>query len=501
MTNPKISRWIATSLFFLAVITLPNVIFFACSSNKNTSITSIEQTDDTILLRSTNKPYSGIARSTYTSGQYRVECKIHKGRITEWKRWYPNGVREYHAIVQEARLRDTSLSYRPLLEHNTSKFSGNFEAFHPNNQTAVKVSFRDGNPEGIARSWHPNGILRSEIDFTESPHPKVKLFDRQGILAAELIMGNPHASDLFLGPIPSPGTPLAARMREFRLYHENGYVHVHGRYSRFGRSLSSIETWDTKGNRIRRPQPEDEQATFRLGDHTLAMNWVRPGELIRSAISPHASQEPLKIEEGFWLGIHEVTQDQWNAVMDKNPSFFDNNGRLPAETMTWHEANEFCRRLTRMQSDLGKLPIGYEFSLPTHPQWEYTFRAGDTGLIPHTFLEMIPHTENTPARTLPVASAKPNAWGFYDMMSNVSEWGKKEHTLSWRHRPPMAQTWSMDLYRTGVVMGGSTAHKPNRCNYLRMYSESSNARFRTIGFRVALVRTPSSHLFSDASNN
>lgn len=501
MTNPKISRWIATSLFFLALVTLPNVIFFACSSNKNTSITSIEQTDDTILLRSTNKPYSGIARSTYTSGQYRVECKIHKGRITEWKRWYPNGVREYHAIVQEARLRDTSLSYRPLLEHNTSKFSGNFEAFHPNNQTAVKVSFRDGNPEGIARSWHPNGILRSEIDFTESPHPKVKLFDRQGILAAELIMGNPHASDLFLGPIPSPGTPLAARMREFRLYHENGYVHVHGRYSRFGRSLSSIETWDTKGNRIRRPQPEDEQATFRLGDHTLAMNWVRPGELIRSAISPHASQEPLKIEEGFWLGIHEVTQDQWNAVMDKNPSFFDNNGRLPAETMTWHEANEFCRRLTRMQSDLGKLPIGYEFSLPTHPQWEYTFRAGDTGLIPHTFLEMIPHTENTPARTLPVASAKPNAWGFYDMMSNVSEWGKKEHTLSWRHRPPIAQTWSMDLYRTGVVMGGSTAHKPNRCNYLRMYSESSNARFRTIGFRVALVRTPSSHLFSDASNN
>ena len=129
------------------------------------------------------------------------------------------------------------------------------------------------------------------------------------------------------------------------------------------------------------------------------------------------------------------------------------------------------------------------------------FRAGDTGLIPHTFLEMIPHTENTPARTLPVASAKPNAWGFYDMMSNVSEWGKKEHTLSWRHRPPIAQTWSMDLYRTGVVMGGSTAHKPNRCNYLRMYSESSNARFRTIGFRVALVRTPSSHLFSDASNN
>lgn len=485
--------------FLLLTIILVQFLSYSCSPERATTVSSIEQLENAIVFRSTKKAFSGIARSTYRNGQHRLECTIRNGRITEWKRWYPNGVLEYHAIARDARLKDTALSYQSLLERNPPIVSGDFAAYHPNNQIAVKIRFQNGFPEGIARLWDPNGNLRSEIDFSRLPRPVIQLFDNQSTRFAEIAMRNTLAVDLFASPIAVPGTPTALRMIESRFFHPNGYVHIHVRHSRDGRSLDFVETWDNRGNRIRRPQEEDHQIKFRLGDHNLAMNWVSPGELTRSVISRYASGLPLKIEHGFWLGIHEVTQEQWNAVMDKNPSFFDTNDRKPVENVTWHEANEFCRRLTRMQSELGKLPIGYQFDLPTHDQWEYAFRAGDTGLIPLDFRLMIPAMEDTNGRTHPVASARPNAWGFHDMLSNVAEWGYEGNSLRWTKDPPMAKPVLLDSYRTAVVMGGSTAYKPRRCNYLRKYSEDSNARYRTIGFRVALVPTYLSLLSRNAS--
>ena len=57
----------------------------------------------------------------------------------------------------------------------------------------------------------------------------------------------------------------------------------------------------------------------------------------------------VRISRGFWLGQHEVTQGQWEAVMGSNPSFFDACGLdCPVEEVSWEDAQEFIRRLNAM---------------------------------------------------------------------------------------------------------------------------------------------------------
>ena len=83
----------------------------------------------------------------------------------------------------------------------------------------------------------------------------------------------------------------------------------------------------------------------------------------------------------FFIGAWPITQAQWAAVatahpgkapraLDPFPSFFEGNN-LPVETITWNEADEFCRRLAEM--------TGRGYRLPTEAEWEYACRAGSTG--------------------------------------------------------------------------------------------------------------------------
>ncbi len=81
----------------------------------------------------------------------------------------------------------------------------------------------------------------------------------------------------------------------------------------------------------------------------------------------------------FSIGAGPITQAQWAAVatahpekaaLDPFPSFFKGNN-LPVETITWNEADEFCRRLAEM--------TGRGYRLPTEAEWEYACRAGSAG--------------------------------------------------------------------------------------------------------------------------
>ena len=49
----------------------------------------------------------------------------------------------------------------------------------------------------------------------------------------------------------------------------------------------------------------------------------------------------------YYLGRYEVTQDQYQLVMGKNPSHYDKPDRAkhPVENVTWSEAMEFCKML------------------------------------------------------------------------------------------------------------------------------------------------------------
>jgi hypothetical protein len=114
-----------------------------------------------------------------------------------------------------------------------------------------------------------------------------------------------------------------------------------------------------------------------------------------------------------YVGIYEVTQKEYLAVMGSNPSGHANPGAsgedYPVENVPWSSADEFCRKLTQKDKDAG-ISRG-QYALPTREQW--LFFAKDTDLK-----DSVVKTSQ-PAR---VGSRAPNAFGLYDVRGNVWEW-------------------------------------------------------------------------------
>ena len=130
---------------------------------------------------------------------------------------------------------------------------------------------------------------------------------------------------------------------------------------------------------------------------------------------------------GFCMGVTEVTQAQWKAVMGTDPwkgkTKVKEGDDYPACYVNWNEAVLFCRKLSRS--------AGATVRLPTEAEWEYACRAGTTTRYSFGDSELelgdyAWYDENAEdvdeGCAHPVARKKPNAWGLYDMHGNVSEW-------------------------------------------------------------------------------
>ena len=147
------------------------------------------------------------------------------------------------------------------------------------------------------------------------------------------------------------------------------------------------------------------------------------------------AQHQVTISQPFWIAKHEVTQGQYQALMGINPAETKHGvgADCPVYNVTWNDAINFCAKLTEIERAAGRLPVGYEYTLPTEAQWEYACRAGTTTSynngrditgeeISRGLGEVCWYEYNSRDRVHPVGQKQPNAWGLYDMHGNVSEW-------------------------------------------------------------------------------
>ena len=131
----------------------------------------------------------------------------------------------------------------------------------------------------------------------------------------------------------------------------------------------------------------------------------------------------VTLTQPFYLGVYEVTQEQYERVMGKNPSNFK-GPQNPVEKVSWDDAVEFCRKLSELPEEKA---AGRIYRLPTEAEWEYACRAGTTtkysfGDSESELGEYGWFDKNSDRKTHPVGQKQPNKWGLYDMHGNVWEW-------------------------------------------------------------------------------
>ncbi len=155
--------------------------------------------------------------------------------------------------------------------------------------------------------------------------------------------------------------------------------------------------------------------------------WIAPGTFVMGSPTSeigrdlHEVQHTVKLTQGFWLSDHEVTQEEYEAIMGVNPSAFGGSNR-PVESVTWNDAVAYCRKLTLQDQGAGRITAQQAYRLPTEAEWEYAARAGTTGPWYGDLDAIAWYADNSDHSTHEVKQKTANAWGLYDMLGNVWEW-------------------------------------------------------------------------------
>ncbi|MCS5691726.1 formylglycine-generating enzyme family protein [Cyanobium sp. FGCU-6] len=285
----------------------------------------------------------------------------------------------------------------------------------------------------------------------------------------------------------------------------------------------------------------------------LTMLWIPPGRFWIGSPEKELDRQDregpqhLVQLQGFFMGQTPITQAQWRAVAEwmeqpgetwnrdlkANPAWFDgekqkmrkasdsasdesvvldgipNTDLYPVEQVSWHDAREFCNRLSQR--------TGRHYTLPSEAQWEYACRAGSStpfhfgatitpGLANYNGSYTYADGPKGPYReqTTPVGMFPANAWGLHDMHGNVWEWcqdhwhdsyeGAPSNGSAWENTPERKKT-ATNKERNDYVSdeddrllrGGSWNFGPRHCRSAHRFHGRPGNADDLVGFRVVCL--------------
>ena len=209
----------------------------------------------------------------------------------------------------------------------------------------------------------------------------------------------------------------------------------------------------------------------------------------------------VRITKSFYLGVYEVSQEEFEKVMGKNSSAFRNlaghdTKRFPIEMVTWDDAVEFCKKLSALPEEQ---QAGRRYRLPYEAEWEYACRAGSTtlffygdslssiqanfdGFLPYGGAPRGPNLQRPSA----VGSFRPNAFGLYDMHGNVYEWCADKYDRNYYEKSPVKDPKGPQAGESlRVLRGGSWNGIARLCRSADRYYDSPTRTYNDYGFRLA----------------
>lgn len=153
----------------------------------------------------------------------------------------------------------------------------------------------------------------------------------------------------------------------------------------------------------------------------MKLMYIPPGTFVMGSPSDESGrhsdekQHKVTLTKGFFMQTTEVTQAQWKAVMEDNPSYFKGDD-LPVERVSWDAVQEFIQKLNKREAT-------DRYRLPTEAEWEYACRSDSKtafcfGNDEKELGAYAWYGGSSLKKTSYVGKKKPNAWGLYDMYGN-----------------------------------------------------------------------------------
>jgi formylglycine-generating enzyme required for sulfatase activity/outer membrane protein assembly factor BamB len=229
----------------------------------------------------------------------------------------------------------------------------------------------------------------------------------------------------------------------------------------------------------------------------------------KNARADEKPQHRVHITKPFFIGMYEVTQQEYQRVMGTNPSFFAHTGpgkdkvagrkpgRFPVEQVSWYDAVEFCRRLSARAAEKRAARV---YRLPTEAEWEYTCRAGTTtpfhygdalSSMQANFNGKDPYGKAARGpfllRSTEVGSYRPSPFGLYDLHGNVWEWCADWYGATYYQESPVKDPAGPRSGTARVIRGGGWRTEGSGCRSSYRNADMPTGRYYVTGFRVVMM--------------
>jgi len=307
--------------------------------------------------------------------------------------------------------------------------------------------------------------------------------DKEKVPAAKVAM-KAHASDLY-GKAIANLTGIAKATAEKRIEQSTVEAEASGiklRSKQGGEYL--IVDLSSRKLTYSASAPPDllTKDTYKI--NRLVMRRVPAGDFMMGETN---NSHKVKLTKDFYVGVFEVTEEQWEKVMKTNTSGLKDIGQdVPVGRVSWEDCQDFMKKLN------GKTSSALTFRLPTEAEWEYACRGGDKKTSKgfeysgsNNVDEVAWFKDNSGGKIHPVGKKKPNELGIYDMSGNVSEW---------------CSDWFGDYPKepvkdpVGAKSGSDRVHRGGSCPYDAGCCRSANCchnvptlRFQALGVRVVFA--------------